>query len=43
MLFRSAVQVTVVVPVAKVLPLAGEQETEAAGVPLADGVVNVAT
>ena len=38
-----AVQVTVVVPVAKVLPLAGEQETEAAGVPLADGVVNVAT
>ena len=38
-----AVQVTVVVPVAKVLPLAGEQETEAAGVPLAEGVVNVTT
>ena len=38
-----AVQVTVEVPVAKVDPDAGEQETEAVGVPDADGLVQVAT
>ena len=38
-----AVHVTEVVPVAKVAPEAGEQETDAAGVPLADGFVQVAT
>ena len=37
-----AVQVTVVVPVAKVEPEAGEQETDAAGVPVAVGSVQVA-
>ena len=38
-----AVQVTVVVPVAKVEPDAGEQETDAAGVPVAVGVEKVTT
>ncbi|MCX6275036.1 MAG: hypothetical protein NTV09_07500 [Bacteroidetes bacterium] len=38
-----AVQVTVVVPVAKVEPDAGEHESEAAGVPVAVGSVHVAT
>ena len=38
-----AVQVTLVVPVANVLPLTGEHETEAAGVPVAVGSVHVAT
>ena len=38
-----AVQVTVVVPVAKVDPDAGEHETDAAGVPVAVGSVQVAT
>ena len=38
-----AVQVTDVVPVAKVLPDAGEQTTVAAGVPDAVGSVQVAT
>ena len=37
-----AVQVTTVVPVAKVEPDAGEQETVAAGVPVAEGLVQVA-
>ena len=38
-----AVQVTVVVPNAKVLPDAGEHATVAAGVPVAVGSVHVAT
>ena len=38
-----AVQVTVVVPAAKVDPDAGEHETDAAGVPVAVGSVQVAT
>ena len=38
-----AVHVTVVVPVANEEPEAGEQETVAAGVPVAVGVENVAT
>jgi hypothetical protein len=38
-----AVQVTIVAPVANVVPDAGEQLTVGAGVPVADGVVNVAT
>ena len=38
-----AVHVTLVVPVANVLPLAGEQTTLGVGVPVAVGVVNVAT
>ena len=38
-----AVQVTLVVPVANVLPLAGEHTTVGAGVPVAVGVLNVAT
>ena len=38
-----AVHVTVVVPVAKVEPEAGEHETVAAGVPVEVGVANVAT
>ena len=38
-----AVHVTVVVPVAKVEPEAGEQETEGVGVPVAVGFVHVAT
>jgi hypothetical protein len=38
-----AVQVTVVVPAAKVEPDAGEQTTAATGVPLAVGFVHVAT
>ena len=37
-----AVQVTLVVPVENVLPEAGEQTTEAAGVPVAVGSVHVA-
>ena len=37
-----AVQVTVVVPVANVLPLAGEHETEGVGVPVAVGSIHVA-
>jgi hypothetical protein len=38
-----AVHVNVVVPVANVEPEAGEQETVAAGVPVAVGSVHVAT
>jgi hypothetical protein len=38
-----AVHVTIVAPVAKVEPDAGEQLTVGAGVPVADGVANVAT
>ena len=38
-----AVQVTVVVPAANVDPDAGEHETDAAGVPVAVGLVQVAT
>jgi hypothetical protein len=38
-----AVQVTEVVPEAKVEPDEGEHETDAAGVPIAEGVEKVAT
>ena len=38
-----AVHVTVVVPVMSVAPDAGEHVTVAAGVPVDDGVLNVAT
>ena len=38
-----AVQVTTVVPAAKVEPDAGEQTTDGAGVPVAVGLVHVAT
>ena len=38
-----ATHVTVVVPVLKLNPEAGEQTTDAAGVPVDDGFVHVAT